>query len=953
MSNQIKISRYPGTRPFELAERGLFYGREREINDLTRMTILERLVVLFGKSGYGKSSLLQAGVLPKLGLQEEIWTPISIRLGVYNGQVSPNQIVVEHLKKGENGENTEGSFLDDSTLWKAFKKRQSPEKARILLIFDQFEEFFTYPLAQQKAFKTALAELIYSSMPQAIVEEFKAAPIEQQRFLARAMNIHVLVSIRSDKLSFLHSLKDALPAILHSRFELQGLNIAQARQAIEAPATAEKSTINFTAPPYTFEKEALDFMVNKLSERSSEVLIEPQIEAFQLQIVCQEIEDKVINSGKIIITKADLPSFEAVYEDYYQTQIDKISDPVIKKVARIILEEKLISGNLDNNSARREPMSGSKLMEEAAATQDLLDNLVNFRLLRREPNSLGGDSYEISHDTLISPVLKSKNIRKTAEKEAENHAKFLLDKQETAAKAKLEARQTLKKLALMVGGLLLLLVGISFYFSIEKDRNTNARIARITNSLIHDKPFDALQIAYAIYGEEKIPLSSVTLSNTFYKFLKLHDGYVYQEITMPELVQSAAFTDAFGEIQVVLFDPYKNKTDTIFYDLKNHKTVPFTHQKALQTAARGDSLTLLDGRLKAEILTDSLIEIIDNREKYTQKYRFKTEFTTNISFSANGDKILTSHFYERKIRIWHFAAKNMFVLRGPNFRLESAVFSPDSLPFLLTIGSDSSVVVWTNQRQKMTKIKGFKNEINSAIFSKNGAFIVTASKDKLIKIIKNDGLYSVYDSLKLAEKPTEIVEGNNVLLINLFQEDSELYSFIDGKINKIKALKGVRNAGFMANNTAVIGINKDSLVAIYDLKTDKMDTLPINIGRLFKAVYSVDNKQLLITTYKGEAFVFENNKLAFKLKAVDVNHAIFSKNGEFMATASSSDVLIWNKKGEQIAEWQHKSGFNSVHFSADNQYVAGTGIDGRVFVLPLPETIYKWLKINDFSMDFD
>jgi hypothetical protein len=134
----MKISRYPGTRPFEAAEKHLFYGREREINDLTRLTILERLVVLFGKSGYGKSSLLQAGVLPKLALQEETWTPLPMRLGVYNGQMSPCQIVVEHLKRlenkektCENSENTEGAFLDDGSLWRSFKKRQTVENSRL------------------------------------------------------------------------------------------------------------------------------------------------------------------------------------------------------------------------------------------------------------------------------------------------------------------------------------------------------------------------------------------------------------------------------------------------------------------------------------------------------------------------------------------------------------------------------------------------------------------------------------------------------------------------------------------------------------------------------------------------------------------------------------------------------------------------------------------------------
>jgi WD40 repeat protein len=939
MSNQIKISRYPGTRPFEPSEQGLFYGREREINDLTRMTILERLVVLFGKSGYGKSSLLQAGVLPKLALQEEVWSPLSIRLGVYNGQFSPCKIVVEQLKKFENAENTEGSFLDEGTLWKSFKKRQSPEKARVLLIFDQFEEFFTYPLEQQKEFKSELAELIYSSMPQAIVEEFKAAPLEQKRFLARAMNIHVLISIRSDKLSLLHSMKDALPAILHSRYELQGLNIEQARQAIEAPAIADNAARKFTAPPYTFEKEAIDFMVNKLSERSSELLMEPQIEAFQLQIVCQEIEDKVIATNKTVITKADLPSFEAVYEDYYKTQIEKISDPVFKKVARIILEEKLISGNLDNNSARREPMSGSKLIEEAAATQELLDNLVNFRLLRREPNSLGGDSYEISHDTLISPVLKSKNIRLTAEREEENKLKTALEK-----------KKAIKEGLLIIAGLLVAFTAFYFISNYLKNKEKNVEIA---HSLINANAYYALQMSYSAYDDDKTPLTSTILSLGFYNYLKQHNGFIFEEIEMDDPIESATFSANSNQLIVHLNVGRLNKDTTVIYDLTSRKIVPFSNQKGMNTASSEDSLSLFDGQLSAKMLTDSVIDIEDYRGKYSEKHQFQTEYTHNISFSPKGDKIMTVHTWERKVRIWHLAQKNMFILRGPNYDLKSAVFAPDSSNFVLTVGSDSNAYLWSNRGQNVQILKGLNAELNDAIFSKNGKYILLAAKDNSISVI-NSNDFKLINSVNLSEKPLSIIEGNsNSLLINLHEEDSELFEFNKEQLNRIKSFNGLRNATFTPDNQSVIGIYQDSLIVIYDLKTDKKEFIKPNKGLLNNAVYSVNKKQLLMTTIKGDVFIFENNRASIKLNKRDVNHAIFSNNGQFIGTATSDALFIWNTKGEQIAEWHYKTGFNQISFSADNKYFSGTTIDGRVYVLPMPETIYNWLKTNQFPMTND
>jgi len=57
--------RYPGVRPFDTTQSGQFFGRRRDILDLLDRITLEKLVVVFGKSGYGKSSLLNAGILPK------------------------------------------------------------------------------------------------------------------------------------------------------------------------------------------------------------------------------------------------------------------------------------------------------------------------------------------------------------------------------------------------------------------------------------------------------------------------------------------------------------------------------------------------------------------------------------------------------------------------------------------------------------------------------------------------------------------------------------------------------------------------------------------------------------------------------------------------------------------------------------------------------------------------
>lgn len=57
---------YPGLRPFESAEWPIFFGREKMVDAVVARLVRDRLVVVHGDSGSGKSSLVRAGVLPRL-----------------------------------------------------------------------------------------------------------------------------------------------------------------------------------------------------------------------------------------------------------------------------------------------------------------------------------------------------------------------------------------------------------------------------------------------------------------------------------------------------------------------------------------------------------------------------------------------------------------------------------------------------------------------------------------------------------------------------------------------------------------------------------------------------------------------------------------------------------------------------------------------------------------------
>lgn len=84
----------------EITERKLkFCGRDDESYDVAKLVMGNIFVTLYGKSGIGKTSLLNAGVFPEL--REEQFTPISLRLGVRDEKEEScfQEIIIKEIEK--------------------------------------------------------------------------------------------------------------------------------------------------------------------------------------------------------------------------------------------------------------------------------------------------------------------------------------------------------------------------------------------------------------------------------------------------------------------------------------------------------------------------------------------------------------------------------------------------------------------------------------------------------------------------------------------------------------------------------------------------------------------------------------------------------------------------------------------------------------------------------------
>ncbi len=419
-SNTANQYRYPGAQPFSRDQQSIFFGREKDIEGLHQLMSVEQLVVLYSKSGLGKSSLLNAGLIPKVET-EELLEPITFRFGAYTeGKTeTPVEISQQTISKDQ----PQGSFLDKivedkNSLWYQLKNRwlHSDRKKGYLIVFDQFEELFTYPEEAINAFKMQLVDVLYSTTPQSVrkklEEKFTKNPDilsnEEFELLDTPMNVKVIMGIRSDRLSLINQLSDYLPSILSNCYELGALSSEQAEEAILNPAYLKSS--KFIAPVFDYADEAIEEILSFLTKEGQD-----KIESFQLQILCQTLERKVIDQKLKLIKLDDLGDIESIYKNYYDNQLKLLGNSEEEYAARLLIEDGLIF----EEEERRLNMYEGQIYKTFNIAPALLAKLVDSHLLRAEPSMKGGYTFELSHDTLVAPVLRSKRKRKIEEAQIE------------------------------------------------------------------------------------------------------------------------------------------------------------------------------------------------------------------------------------------------------------------------------------------------------------------------------------------------------------------------------------------------------------------------------------------------------------------------------------------------------------------------------------------------------
>jgi YD repeat-containing protein len=441
----------------------LFFGRSLETEELLRLIQHETLTVLFARSGLGKTSLLRAGVIPKL--REQDFLPVIVRIDYAESAQTPVQQIVSAIFKAADEARIDIEVVNedqpltlpntwDASLWEFFQRHQfwSPrnDPIRVILILDQFEEAFTLgrqnPLSLE-FIQQQLADLVENRMPRSFQSALEASG-ERLSFDSREQHFKVILSLRDDYVSKLDSLRPFMPSVMRNRYALSPLN---KERALEIVQESGKKWITETVAREIVVAVSGEDGGEALNLGAPERLALGEIEPAYLSVMCDELFRHMLAQNKAEI---DLKLVQVergnILDALYERSFTKL-----KPATREFVEDRLLT-----TGGFRASIPVSEAEREGIARSELNSLVDSSRLLRFE-DRLGTTHVELSHDLLTPIVLKSRDARWAAvkaEAEAEKEAKKLREIEYSAKLIRMR-----RGLRTVLATLVLLITGIGFY----------------------------------------------------------------------------------------------------------------------------------------------------------------------------------------------------------------------------------------------------------------------------------------------------------------------------------------------------------------------------------------------------------------------------------------------------------------------------------------------------------
>ena len=1000
----VPASPYKGLTHYTEDDASFFFGREAEIEIIVANLMASRLTLLYGESGVGKSSALRAGVLRRLREESarnlaERGEPEFLAVGFSDWRDDPiadlaDAIRAEAHRLYGNGLDPVEPTPDLGALIAAWSERIDGD---LILVLDQFEEYFLYHASEDGAGTFAY---------------------EFPRALNRLdLRISFLIGIREDALAKLDAFKGRIPNLFDNYLRIEHLNTKAARAAIEKPIAAYNRLRAEGTEEVAIEPELVDAVLGQV--RAGQLTFgqagrgavdggaapgsrEDRIETPFLQLVMTRLWDEEMAEGSHTLRLRTLERLGGA-ERIVRTHLDHAMTALPFEQQDVAAD---VFHHLVTPSGTKIAHTLSDLSEYVECPPDRLEPVLeklsggDVRILRPvapPPGDVGGLRYEIFHDVLAAAISDWRLRWKQAETERELAANLEEQERERKAAEEQAARErrrartfrAVAAIAVIVAGIAALLGVWAFRQkdTAERERRTarlQERAARAqvvvarANAELPIDPNHSLALAVAAMRMKPSAQAEQALRFAFSEarvttVYRQHENWVNTSRWSPD---GRYLLTASDDKTARVWDP---RTGADVRVLRGHtgyiNSAEWSADGRLvvtgggKTARiwdwrRGEALRVLEldstvysvgfgGRSGEYVVTSSFDDVarVWDRESGRLLWKRPVEDLLTATMDRNGERVLTASGLpdiQARIFYWRTPERKPILVNAPDENgthvqkdeLNAAVFSPDGR-YVVTGSNDKTLTVWDAFRPDETHTRLFspKDDVLGVDMSPNGKFVAAASAD---------GTIYIWD-WTAENRLAKIVGHTDIVSDVSFSPDGRFLASASGdRTSRVWSLPALRTlvepqpvkwASWSPDGkkvvTATSNCDEDICYGrIWDVSNPRaqpkvLHTLSGHTDWLTRASFSPDSRYAVTSADDKTARIWDadTGRQVAKLAGHEnwVQSAAFSHDGRLVVTSSlDGTARIWNwrtKKTIRTITEPREEVLNTATFSPDDRYI--------------------------------
>jgi WD40 repeat protein len=907
-------------------------GREYDVNNLiARISRADqKLIVIHGPSGVGKSSTVTAGLVPALqnrAIGDQIAVPVVLQ--VYTDWLEELgkafTKAMWELRKTSTMETESLSDVSTPTIINSILQqlRENADNYLItVLIFDQFEEFFFgyTDINEKQAFDQFISDCLGISFVKVILTL-------REDYLHRLLDFKYLSSIEAINNNILDK---------NIRYQLNNFSPENARQIIQK--LTERSHYQ---SQLKLEPDLVDALVADLSSELGEV------RPIELQLVGAQLQDKYITTL-------------AQYQPY---RSNKLIQTYIKELIKECGQENeraalLVLYLLTDDNNKRPFKTRAELTLELSELEDpgklelILDILIRSGLVVIFPNV--PERYQLIHDYLVSLIRSLQQQESGLQTQINTLRHKVINSYQEIERLKSELRKTQNVLSLehphhqQEDNLLTALRELR-----KQEEKSQIQIETLRAELKEKE-----LTAKLADSQEKQRLSAIRLN------IALKIALTASIIAMFGL-STAVITSTDSEMQTLsssseaLFASQKGINalkESLKAGKKLQKTLwinSFTQEKvltALYQAVYGvKERNRLEGHLSsvrmvvfsadksliASASADTTINLWNPNGILVKTLLGHEDVVNSVSFSPDS-QMLVSASQDKTIKLWNRKGELINTLIGHTSVVNSVSFDPNS-QIIASASTDQTIKLWSKEGKLLKTLKAHKDAVLAVAWSSDGKILASSSADKTITLWSREGqllkTLSAHEDAVVAiawsDDSKMIASASLDKKIKLWSREGQLLKTLSGHSS------GVLSVNFSHDGHTLASASMDETVKIWSLKGNLLATLRGHNSWVYNVNFSPDGLTLAsagrdktIILWRWDSLILRNPQANDDL----VTGISFSPDSNTIASASrDTTIKIWNREGKLLKILTgHNDQVWGVAWSPDGKIIASASKDKTV-----------------------